>query len=43
LGTAGVVYSAMRGTDQVGFESIEFDLFKQPDDVVPYSPSSATA
>lgn len=33
LGLAGIVYSAMRESDQVGRESVEFDLFERPDDV----------
>lgn len=33
LGMAGVVYSAVRESDEVGYESVEFDLFERPDDV----------
>lgn len=33
LGSAGVVYSAMRESDQVGRETVEFDLFERPEDV----------
>lgn len=33
LGSAGVVYSAMRESDQVGGEAVEFDLFERPEDV----------
>lgn len=33
LGIAGVVYSAMRESDEIGFESVEFDLFEGPADI----------
>lgn len=33
LGMAGVVYSAMRESDQVGHDAVEFDLFERPEDV----------
>lgn len=33
LGTAGVVYSAMGESDEIGYESVESDLFERPDDI----------